>query len=63
MSRSFRKSDDFAETRARFNDRKDARRARVAEFAALGYDDPEAMAALPIHGAARRARALQALDA
>ena len=62
MSRSFRKSADFADVRNRFADRRAAREDRAAEFAALGYDDPDAMAARPIHSAAKRERARQALN-
>lgn len=53
MSRSFRRtdSDAFAAKREAFADRKNARRDRVAAFEALGYDDAEALAAMPLHGA------------
>lgn len=54
MSRSFRQSDQFADKRAAFDARRQARDARAAEFAALGYDDAEALADLPIYS--RRAR-------
>jgi hypothetical protein len=62
MSRSYR-SLDFAEKRSEFADRREAREARALEAHAMGFDDPEAFAALPIHGARRRARALAALNA
>ena len=56
MSRSFRHSESFADTRAAFADRKAARKARAAEFSALGYDDDEseALAARPMHRPADR---------
>lgn len=60
MSRSFRNSDQFADKRAAFADRKEGREARIAEFRALGYDDPEAFADLPIYGDARRERVRRA---
>ncbi len=62
MSRSFRNTDSYQEKRAMFADRQNARADRRAEFEALGYDDPDAMADLPIHGARKRERARQALN-
>lgn len=60
MSRSFRQSDQFADKREAFAERKAARDARVAEFRALGYEDAEAFADLPIFGEVRRERARRA---
>lgn len=48
MSRSFRHSESFAETRAAFAERKQARERRAAAFEALGFDDAEALAARPM---------------
>jgi len=62
MSRSFRNSEDFADKRDRFAQRRAARDVRRAEFEALGYDDPDALADLPIHGERRRERARAALN-
>lgn len=62
MSRSFRNTEDHADKRDRFAMRREAREARRAEFEALGYDDAEAFADLPIHGERRRERARAALN-
>lgn len=61
MSRSYRHS-EFDAKRAQFADRKAARRARAAEFEALGYDESEALAALPLHGEKGRSKARRALN-
>lgn len=62
MSRSFRQSDQFADSRATFAERKSAREARVREFAAMGYDEAEILASLPLRSAAQRERALRLLN-
>jgi hypothetical protein len=62
MSRSFRCTDSaqFAAKRGEFADRKAIRKERRAAFAALGYDDPDAMAALPTHTGAQADRTREA---
>lgn len=62
MSRSFRYSDQFAEKRDQFAARRAAREARAVEFAAMGFDDAEAMADLPIFPRRMRERAKRALE-
>ncbi|AFU87902.1 hypothetical protein CcrColossus_gp032 [Caulobacter phage CcrColossus] len=49
MSRSFRHSPAFEDTRAEFAARKNAREARKAEFRALGFEEAEALAVRPLH--------------
>lgn len=60
MSNTFRRSDPFADKRAAFAQRRASRQARTAEFADLGYDEPEAFADLPMHGTRRREAARRA---
>lgn len=60
MSRSFRTSDQFADKRETFADRKAARDARRREFDALGFDEPESIAALPIYSPRQRDAARRA---
>lgn len=61
MSRSFRTADAFEDKRERFAQRKAAREDRRRQFESLGFDDPDAVAALPIHGERRREQARRAL--
>jgi hypothetical protein len=63
MSRSFRHSEDFAEKREEFAQRRAAREARAVEFAAMGFEDAEALADLPLFPRRIRERAKRALEA
>lgn len=63
MSRSFRHSPAFEGTRAEFAARKNAREARKAEFAALGFDDAEALAVRPLHRPYKGQNRANTLDA
>jgi hypothetical protein len=62
MSRSFRYSDQFAEKRDQFAERKAAREARAVAFAAMGFDDAEGLADLPLFPRRIRERARRALE-
>jgi hypothetical protein len=67
MSRSFRQMRDhadrehFQDLRASFAHRVSTRRERERAFAALGFDEPEALSALPLYSDADRAQARRAL--
>jgi hypothetical protein len=63
MSRSFRHSDQFADKRDEFAARRAAREARAVEFAAMGFEDADALADLPIFPRRLRERARRALEA